>query len=215
MNAMCRAGRSPGAGCPPSTVTVPIRSPANVPGTVAWTWPAKTAATLLPWPVATGHGNNVAAVFAGQVHATVPGTFAGERIGTVTVLGGQPAPGDRPALHIAFIFQLLPGRHLIQQAQLFLAVFQLTLQLENHFGQLRGTVGITGKAQFFRATHCRRLVEIEFVTGHQARFHKALTEGIQAQHTALDLTQAKGQGVYLLLYIFPNTGKLGLLLLQL
>src|SRR5690554_6302996 len=103
----------------------------------------------------TGNGNDVAALLAGQINTTMPAAFTGKRIGTVTIPGRKPAPGDGTPLHIALIFQFFSGRDLIEQAELFFPVVELLLKLENHLSQFRGAIGIATQPRLLRPAHRR------------------------------------------------------------
>src|SRR5690606_22457628 len=156
---------------------------------------AVTAAVVGEADHAVGHGHHRVADVGVEVDALVELATAAERIGATAEAGGDVRTPHRRARRHRVGFQLHVEQQRFHHRELTSGGGKLALDLVEALDQLF----LRHVTRDFGTTLARRSLEVELAVLELAGLGEALAEGVEAVGLGLEFTQARGQGVDLLL----------------
>jgi hypothetical protein len=125
---------------------------------------------------------------------------AGERIGAMTEVRGNPTLGHRTPAGDDLTAQVAVGNQAFEDAELSFAVFDLPGELIEHRREIRrGRDRSFDKT--FGTTERRRGIEVEFALVEIGHFREPPTKGIEADHVCIHLPDARCQRIQALLQL--------------
>ena len=152
------------------------------------------------------HGNDVRpSCGRGEIDAGMPGQLAGERIGTTSERGRDPALSHGTPRDGGLIGKLPFGHQAFQDFQLLGAIRDLRLQLADGVDERRWGIGHRVLGQ--RAANAGLGIEVELACIQPGHGRDAFAQCLHAQQPGLQARQSHGEGFELCLGLLLQAGQ--------